>query len=65
MQDVEEERRQRQRVTRRVVAAEAAHGVLEAAGERVFGDADRLTIEHEGARRERARDIDDFGHAAR
>ena len=64
MQHVEEERGERHRVTRRVVGAESTHRVLEAAGERVFGQTDCLAVEHERPCRERADDLDDFGDAS-
>ncbi len=65
MQDVEEERGQRERVRGCVVTAEATHRVLEPAGQRVLGNPDGFTVEHELLTRERARDRDDLRHALR
>ena len=46
------------------VASERAHRVLERVGPRVVVDADRLTVEHDGAHRQRSRPLDDAGQAA-
>ena len=46
-----------------LLPAEAAHRVLEAMGTFVFAESDRLTVEHQRARRERAHRGDDFGEA--